>query len=64
MSDSVQSYRQQPTRLLCPQDSLGKNTGVGCHVLLHQEPLAAPKFTQHLSLKIREGRHFPLFQAP
>ena len=21
-------------RLLCPQDSLGKNTGVGCHFLL------------------------------
>ena len=25
---------KQPTRLLCPQDSLGKNTGVGCHFLL------------------------------
>ena len=24
----------QPTRLLCPWDSPGKNTGVGCHVLL------------------------------
>ena len=23
------------TRLLCPQNSLGKNTGVGCHFLLH-----------------------------
>ena len=23
-----------PTRLLCPWDSLGKNTGVGCHALL------------------------------
>ena len=23
-----------PTRLLCPWDSPGKNTGVGCHVLL------------------------------
>ena len=22
------------TRLLCPRDSLGKNTGVGCHFLL------------------------------
>ena len=29
-------YGQQPTRLLCPQDSLGKNTGVGCHFLLHE----------------------------
>ena len=25
---------KQPTRLLCPWDSLGKNTGVGCHFLL------------------------------
>ena len=24
----------QPTRLLCPWDSPGKNTGVGCHFLL------------------------------
>ena len=34
MSDSVQPHRQKPTRLLCPWDSLGKNTGVGCHFLL------------------------------
>ena len=34
MSDSVQSHRQQPTRLPCPWDSPGKNTGVGCHFLL------------------------------
>ena len=27
--------RWQPTRLLCPWDSPGKNTGVGCHFLLH-----------------------------
>ena len=26
--------RGQPTRLLCPWDSPGKNTGVGCHFLL------------------------------
>ena len=24
----------KPTKLLCPCDSLGKNTGVGCHALL------------------------------
>ena len=34
MSDSVQPHRQQPTRLPCPWDSPGKNTGVGCHFLL------------------------------
>ena len=34
MSDSVRPHRQQPTRLTCPWDSPGKNTGVGCHFLL------------------------------
>ena len=34
MSDSVGSHRRQPTRLCCPWDSPGKNTGVGCHFLL------------------------------
>ena len=33
-SDSLLPQRLQPTRLLCPQDSPGKNTGVGCHSLL------------------------------
>ena len=32
----MRPYGQQRTRLLCPQDSLGKNTGVGCHFLLPQ----------------------------
>ena len=34
MSDSVQPHRRQPTRLPCPWDSPGKNTGAGCHFLL------------------------------
>ena len=34
MSDSVWPWRQQPTRLPCPWDSPGKNTGVGCPFLL------------------------------
>ena len=34
MFDSVRPQRRQPTRLLHPWDSLGKNTGVGCHFLL------------------------------
>ena len=33
-SDSVRPHRRQPTRLPCPWDSPGKNTGVGCHFLL------------------------------
>ena len=34
VSDSVRPQRRQPTRLLRPWDSPGKNTGVGCHFLL------------------------------
>ena len=34
MSDSVRPHRRQPTWFLCPWDSPGKNTAVGCHFLL------------------------------
>ena len=34
MADSVRPHRRQPTRVPCPWDSPGKNTGVGCHFLL------------------------------
>ena len=34
MSDSLGSYGLYPARPLCPRDSPGKSTGVGCHVLL------------------------------
>ena len=34
MSDSVRPHRRQPTMLLRPWDSLGKNTEVGCHFFL------------------------------
>ena len=33
-SDSLQPHGLQPTRLLHPLDSPGKNTGVGCHAFL------------------------------
>ena len=33
MSDSLQHHGLWPARLLCPWDSPGKNTGVGCHFL-------------------------------
>ena len=35
LSDSLRPQGLQPTRLLCPWDSPGKNTRVGCHFLLH-----------------------------
>ena len=34
MSKCLQPHGLQPTRLFCPWDSPGKNTGVGCHALL------------------------------
>ena len=34
MSDSLRPHGLQSTRLLCPRNSLGKNTRVGCHSLL------------------------------
>ena len=34
MSDSLRPHGLQPTRLLRPWDFSGKDTGVGCHVLL------------------------------
>ena len=34
MSSSLQPYGLQPAKFLCPCDSPGKNTAVGCHALL------------------------------
>ena len=34
LSESLQPHGLQPTRLLCPWDSPGKNTGMGCLALL------------------------------
>jgi len=36
VSDTVQLHRLEPPRLLCPWDSPGKNTGVGCCALLQE----------------------------
>ena len=51
MSNSVQLHGQQPTRLLCPWGSPGKNTGVGCYFLLHhQVDTGILPWVQHSSL--------------
>ena len=36
VSKSLWSHGQGPARLLCPWNSPGKNTGVGCHFLLQE----------------------------
>ena len=33
---TLRPHRRQPTRLPCPWESPGKNTGVGCHSLLQR----------------------------
>ena len=35
VSDSLRPHGLKPARFLCPWNSLGKDTGVGCHSLLH-----------------------------
>ena len=50
---SVWPHRWQPTRLLCPWDSPGKNTGVGCHFLL-----------QCVKVKSERESHVQLFETP
>ena len=58
MSDSVQPHRQQPTRLLCPGDSPGTNTGVSCHFLLRYADdtslKAESKELKSLLMKVKE----------
>ena len=41
-SNSLQPHGLQPTRLLCPWDSPGKNTSVGRHALLQELNLRLP----------------------
>ena len=41
----------QPISLLCPWNSLGKNTGVGCHFLLQGNDLYHPNKRQRLKAK-------------
>ena len=49
MSDSMRPHKRQPTRLLCPWDSPGKSSGVGCHCFLQE-------YTEEL---FKKDRHDP-----
>ena len=50
MSNSLRPYGLQPTRLLCPWNFPGKNTGVGCHFLFQGSNSLPPYELQHASL--------------
>ena len=58
MSDSLRPRGLQPARLLCPHDSPGKNTGVGCHFLLQGIFLTQGSNTHLLCLLALAGRFF------
>ena len=60
LSNSVRPHRRQPNRLLCPWDSPGKNTGVGCHFLLQcmkvksesEVAQLCPTFSHHMGCSL------------
>merc|ERR1719295_826701 len=54
LSDSARPHRRQPTRLLCPWDSPGKNTGVGCHFLLQCMKVKSESEVAQLCLTLRD----------
>ena len=54
VSNSVQPQRRQPTRLPCPWDSPGKNTGVGCHFLLQCMKVKSEREVPQLCLTLRD----------
>ena len=59
MSDSLQPHELLPTRLLCPWDSPGQNTGEGCHFLLQ-----ATFLTLRLKLCLQHLLHWQADSLP
>ena len=56
VSDSLQPHGLQPARLLCPRDSPGKNTGVGCDFLF--QSLTVLRTFSSTSSYFSENRYF------
>ena len=54
VSDSVRPHRRQPTRLPCPWDSPGKDTGVGCHFLLQCMKVKSEREVSQSCLTLRD----------
>ena len=54
VSDSVWPQRRQPTRLPCPWDSPGNNTGVDCHFLLQCRKVKSESEIAQLCLTLRD----------
>ena len=60
MSDSVRPHRRWPTRLPCPWDSPGKNTGVGCHFLLQCMKVKSESEVTQLCLTLSDPMDYSL----
>ena len=58
----VRPHRWQPTRLLCPWDSPGNNTGVGCHFLLQDKMLNIPNYYRRMQIKVTMTNQIPLLR--
>ena len=54
VSDSVRPHRRQPTRLLRPWDSPGKNTEAGCHFLLQSVEVRSESEVAQLCLTLSD----------
>ena len=71
MSDSVRPHRRQPTRLPCPWDSPGKNTGVSCHFHLQyrrvksesEVPQSCPTLCDPMDCSLPGSSTHGIFQA-
>ena len=71
VSNSVWPHRWQPTRLRCPWDSPGKNTGVGCHFLLQRMKVknerevvqSCPTLSDHMDCSLPGSSVHGIFQA-
>ena len=64
MSDPVRPHRRKPTRLLCPWDSPGKNTGVGCHFLLQCMKVKSESGEKKKKVKVKLLSRAQLLAAP
>ena len=60
VSDSVRPHRWQPTRLPCPWDSPGKNTGVGFHFLLQSRKVKSESQVTQLCPTLRDPMDYSL----
>ena len=60
----MRPHRRKPTRLPCPWDSQGKNTGVGCHFLLQCRKVKSESEVAQCRVRLLATSWTAAFQAP